>query len=285
MTNITDITKKRIGIFAKNLNTGKTHTSQEFELFGTASIIKICIALTLFSKANEGKINLDKPIKVQSQDESKKLGKYANGLLSYLNKGKSSQLTLRLACYLMLKLSDNAATNIVLKYVSQKEINDYLKAHDLSSTQITCETLDPPELERTGNLLGITNAQEMSLIMEKIVTNGFFNDEKINNELLNMMENNYPSTTFDRYLPTYWNSGAKEQKISKIVNKGGSFPKFELLAETGCIFTDKEEQIVVSVFTQGITFNGASFPCNLNPDHPGNLLIAKTVKEVFELLY
>lgn len=285
MKKITDISKQRIGIFAKNLSTGKVYESNEQDIFGTASIIKICIALTLFDQANNNKLDLDKPIKIQSNKEANKLGKYANGLISYLNKGESSQLTLRLACYLMLKLSDNAATNIILQHIGKDDVNSYLKSHGLTSTELTCETLDPPELERTGNLLGITTAREMSLILEMLTANNFFKEKRVNQEILSMMENNYPSTTFDRELPTYWNTGEAKPKVTRVNNKGGSFPKFELLAETGVITTDKAEQIVVSVFTQGITFNGASFPANLNPDHPANLVIAKAVKEAFEALY
>lgn len=281
-TKITDVKKRRIGFFAKNLTTGKTFAFHDRDEFGTASIIKICIALTLYDQACLGHVDLDEPIEFSSQDQKDKLGKYANGLLSYLKKDAT---TLRLACCLMLRLSDNAATNIILEHISKNEVNAYLRKHNLTSTKLTCNTLDPKKLETTGNLLGTTTAKEMSLIMEKLVSLAFFKDEITSNEIISMMESNSHNATFTRYLPTYWNAGIVGQKITRVINKGGSFPKFELLAETGCVTTDKGEKIVISIFTQGITFNGKSFPANLNPDHPANFVIAETVKKLFNLLY
>jgi hypothetical protein len=94
-----------------------------------------------------------------------------------------------------------------------------------------------------------------------------------------MLISDYPSSTVDRYLPVEWN--VKNKKVKKLYTKGGSFPKFELLAETLTLETVRQELITISVFTQNILNNGKKYPTNLNPDHPANIFIAKLIRQLF----
>lgn len=273
----------KVSVYGRNQQSGKVFEHNAGMIFGTASIIKIAIALAMFEKAEKNKLDIDKPILLSKHKDVLNLDRYTNGALSYFPKNGS--VSLRIACMFMLKLSDNPATNLVLKFVSQKEVNEYLKKKGHTYTKLTAQKIDPQKLESTNNFLGLTTAEEMTNIFEKVADGTILTKKTNVKDLQKMLEADYPTKTYNRFLPVTWNVPERQVKISTIYTKDGSFPKYELRTDSFSLITRKGDICSFSIFTKGIKNNGKSYPTNLSADHPATVLIGKIAKMVFDYLY
>jgi beta-lactamase class A len=96
--------KGRVNLYAKNLETGATYTLEGDDPVRTASTIKFPIMIECFAEAQEGKLDLDSPVKL---NEDEKVS--GSGILQDLSAGRDYPL--RDLIVLMITLSDNTATN------------------------------------------------------------------------------------------------------------------------------------------------------------------------------
>src|SRR3954447_15211776 len=103
--------KGKVSLFAKNLDTGQTYEMNGDERVRTASTIKIAVMIEAFARVAEGKAKWTDELVLT------KAARYAgSGVLPELADGL--RLTLRDAVNLMMTVSDNTATNMVLDYLS-----------------------------------------------------------------------------------------------------------------------------------------------------------------------
>src|ERR1041384_2778709 len=108
--------KGKVSLFAKNLDTGETYALNADERVRTASTIKIAVMIEAFARVTEGKIKWTDEVVLTKE---KKVS--GSGILSELSDGL--QLTLRDAVNLMMILSDNTATNLVLDLLTTDAVN------------------------------------------------------------------------------------------------------------------------------------------------------------------
>src|SRR6476619_8091981 len=99
--------KGKVSLFAKNLDTGETYALNPDERVRTASTIKIAVMIEAFARVAEGKAKWTDEVVLTKE---KKVS--GSGILFELSDGL--KLTLRDAVNLMMILSDNTATNLVL---------------------------------------------------------------------------------------------------------------------------------------------------------------------------
>jgi beta-lactamase class A len=99
--------KGQLGVAATNLATGEQVLVNAEQLFPTASVIKVSILAELFAQAEEGRLQLDERLAMQASDI---VG--GSGVLKELLPGL--QLTLTDIAMLMVVLSDNTATNMLI---------------------------------------------------------------------------------------------------------------------------------------------------------------------------
>src|SRR5205807_10526317 len=103
--------KGKVFIFAKNLDTGAAYTFNGDERVRTASTIKIAVMIEVFARVAEGKAKWTDELVLT------KAARYSgSGILPEL--GDGLRLTLQDCVRLMMTLSDNTATNMVLDYLS-----------------------------------------------------------------------------------------------------------------------------------------------------------------------
>lgn len=105
---------------------GKTITINEEVVFPSASLIKLFILMTLNKEDYNKKIELKKEDKVGGC-----------GILKVMGDGLS--LTVKDIAYLMICLSDNTATNILIDYIGMDKINSCIKIKyitQLPNTQV-----------------------------------------------------------------------------------------------------------------------------------------------------
>jgi beta-lactamase class A len=99
--------KGQVFLYAKNLETGASIGLREDERVRTASTIKLAVMVEAFDRVERGELRWDHPLTLTAASQvggSGILGEFAPGL----------RLTLQDAMHLMIVISDNTATNLVI---------------------------------------------------------------------------------------------------------------------------------------------------------------------------
>jgi beta-lactamase class A len=156
-----------VTLYAKNLDTGAEYSLNGDEPVRTASTIKVAVMVEAFARVAEGRAKwtdelvLDKSVRYAG-----------SGVLQDLSDGL--RLPLRDAVTLMMTVSDNTATNMVLGYLSTDAVNARMQSLGLTQTRIMRRVgggLDSEEGKRPENKrfgLGRTSPHEMVTLLEKM---------------------------------------------------------------------------------------------------------------------
>ena len=159
--------KGKVYLFAKNLDTGQIYSYQGDERVRTASTIKIAVMIEVWARVAEGKS------KWTDELDLTKAARYSgSGILPEISDGL--RLSLQDCVRLMMLLSDNTATNMVLDYLGTDSVNERMSALGLKSTRLMRrvggggETREGklPENKQFG--LGATTPHEMVDILDKL---------------------------------------------------------------------------------------------------------------------
>ena len=157
-----------VGVAAKDLDTGEEIVVNADTRFPTASTIKTAVMLEAWHQAAQGTLAMDDRLILREAD---KVG--GSGVLNGMSDGLA--LSIRDLLHLMMVLSDNTATNLLVNRLGTKQINDRLLAYGLTETKIFRPTFRDgradvhPELEREFGL-GMSTPREMARLMELIAT-------------------------------------------------------------------------------------------------------------------
>jgi beta-lactamase class A len=135
-----------IGYAALDLTSGDEIGRLERQAFPTASTIKLAILYELFRQADEGTLALDTPAPL---DRSKVAG--GDGILKSLG---TPSLTLRDHAVLMMALSDNTATNILIDAVSMNAVGARMTALGVPGIRLRRKMMDGAAAARGDENLG-----------------------------------------------------------------------------------------------------------------------------------
>src|SRR5437763_6741936 len=159
--------KGKVFLYAKNLDTGQTYSYNGDERVRTASTIKIAVMIEVWSRIAEGKAKWSDELVLT------KAARYAgSGILPELSDGL--RLTLQDCVRLMMTLSDNTATNMVLDYLSTDAVNARMNSLGFKYTRIMRrvggggESKDGKVGDNKRFGLGATTPHEMVQILEKL---------------------------------------------------------------------------------------------------------------------
>lgn len=123
-----------MGYAVVDLETGHRIATLADTPFPTASSIKIAILYELARQADEGRIALDEPHPVPT---AARVG--GSGILQHLT---MPALTPRDLAMLMIVLSDNTATNILIDLVGREAVNTRMEALDLPTIRLRRKMMD-----------------------------------------------------------------------------------------------------------------------------------------------
>lgn len=115
------------GFYYKNLATGFTFGVREEETYLAASVIKFPILLHVLSRAAAGEISLSDKLTVQNWEKVPSCG----GLNQFTDAVEADVRTL---CRLMIVLSDNTATNKLIRFCGMEQCNAAFRAMGLTKT-------------------------------------------------------------------------------------------------------------------------------------------------------
>ena len=178
--------KGKVSLYAKNLDTGETYSFNGDERVRTASTIKIAVMIEAFARINEGKIKwTDEVILTKEKKVS------GSGILSELSDGL--HLTLRDAVSLMMMLSDNTATNLVLDVLTTDAVNARMESLGFKNIKIMRkvgsggESMAGKDPENKKYGLGMATPREMVLVMEKL-DRGEIISPAVSKEMIDLMK-------------------------------------------------------------------------------------------------
>ena len=118
-----------LGYAVHNLDTGERVSLRGDETFSTASLIKVPILVTLYDLAEKKQLSLDDPLTVLKVDQVP-----GSGVLQFMHSGMS--LSVHDAASLMIVLSDNTATNILLDKTSIRGVWQKMESLGLQHTKV-----------------------------------------------------------------------------------------------------------------------------------------------------
>src|SRR5437899_2019605 len=192
--------KGHVSLFARNLDTGEEYSFSGDERVPTASTIKIAVMIEAFARVAEGKAKWTDELVL-----TKAVRYGGSGILPELSDGL--RLTLQDCLRLMVLLSDNTATNMVLDYLTTDAVNERMNSLGFKATRImrrvggggeSKEGKLDDNLKRFG--LGATSPHEMVQIMEKL-ERGEIISKEASKQMIDLMKREQARYSIGRTMP------------------------------------------------------------------------------------
>lgn len=149
-----------MGVAILDLNTGKKYLSHGADVFPQASSIKITVLAELYRQAQAGKLKLTDMYTVQAADlvpDSSIMGGLTPGV---------TRITLRDLATMMIAVSDNSATNVLIDRVGMQNVNALLDSLGLSHTRLRRKMMDLKAASEGRE--NISTPAEMMILLEDL---------------------------------------------------------------------------------------------------------------------
>src|SRR6201982_1618456 len=147
-----------MGVAIEDLSTGDHYFLREDDVFAQASSIKITVLANLYLQAQQGKLKLNDLYTVQSSDLVPD-----SDIMDGLTPGVT-RVTLRDLATMMVAVSDNAATNVLIDRVGMQNVNAMLDSLALTHTRLRRKMMDL-EAARQGRE-NISTPREMMTLLD-----------------------------------------------------------------------------------------------------------------------
>jgi beta-lactamase class A len=248
-------------LYAKNLDTGHTYGIRENDRVRTASTIKVAIMAGLFAAAAEGRVRWTDEVVLRDRDKVS-----GSGILHEFSDGV--RLPLRDVMRLMIVLSDNTATNLILDRIGADSVNAEMDKLGLKQTRSLRKVrgdgndLKPPtgwsaagrmpENQRFG--IGVTTPRQMALLLEKI-ENGQVVSAAASKDMIAVLKRQQDQDGMRRELQNL-----------EIANKTGSLDA--LRSDVGILYSPRG-RIVMAITCDDMP------KADYGPDNPGAVLIGR----------
>lgn len=148
-----------LGFYYKNLVTGCEFSVNAEDAFLAASVIKLPIFLHLLARQADGNMDLSSTLVVEESDKVPGCGAL------YLMTGPV-ETDIRSLCRLMIDISDNTATNRLIRHCTIPALNEYFRSIGLEKTCLRRFLFDAEASSR-----GIENTicpKELGLVLEEL---------------------------------------------------------------------------------------------------------------------
>jgi len=183
-----------LGYSVINLDTGERLSSRGDETFSTASLIKVPILVTLYDLVSKGELSLDDPLTVLKIDQVP-----GSGVLQFMHPGMS--LSVRDAAVLMIVLSDNTATNLILDRVIIRRVWDKMEKLGLPHTKVHSKTflrISSVAMDSSVKYgLGVSTPNEMARLFE-LLAQGKAVNPTADSAMMDILANNTDSELMQR---------------------------------------------------------------------------------------
>lgn len=259
-----------VGLYARNLSSGRAIGIREDDRVRTASTIKLPIMAAVFDYYRRGEARPDETLLLRDEDKVS-----GSGILHEMSGGL--RLTLRDLVNLMIVVSDNTATNLILDRITADSVNALMDRLELPQTRSLRKVRgDGVQLklpsgwsqaglrENTKKFgLGVSTPREMVLLLEKLY-HGELVSPQASHEMVAILKRQQFKDGIGRRLAQY-----------NVASKSGSLDA--LRSDVGIVYTPKGD-VAMAITVDGIT------PTDYSEDNPGLLLIARLAEEALQIL-
>lgn len=192
-----DIAKNHHGVLGysvMNIDTGEQLSLRGDETFSTASLIKVPILVTLYDLVAQKQISLDDPLTVLTIDQVP-----GSGVLRFMHSGMT--LSVHDAATLMIVLSDNTATNLILDRIIIRRVWDKMEALGLPHTKVHSKTyLRNSSVAMDSSVkygLGVSTPNEMARLFA-LLAQGRAVSPSADSAMLDILANNADGDSMQR---------------------------------------------------------------------------------------
>jgi beta-lactamase class A len=249
--------KGTVTLYAKNLDNGKTVGIRETDPVRTASTIKLPIMAAVFDAVAREQARWTEPLTVTRAAKASGSGIIAAEI------SDGVQLPLSDVIHLMIVLSDNTATNMILDRFSADAVNAYLDKIGIKTTRSmrkiggggVSAAGKLPENEKYG--LGVSTPRDMVTILEKL-ERGELVSADASREMIAVLKRCHDDSGIRRRLYG-----------TPVANKTGALDA--LRSDVGIVYA-KSGKVAMAITVDGMPSYGYT------PDNPGCLLIADLAK-------
>ena len=264
-----------IALFAEKLKTHETVAISPDTPVQTASVIKLAILYEALEQVRSGKTHFDDKITLTKADQVQ-----GSGVLLFFDAPLS--LTLKDVLTMMIVMSDNSATNLVIDHLGLENVNARIAKLGLKDTYlykkiftpVPAEVVMPADQKKFG--LGKTTAREMAMLMTKIARCELAepggqtqaDDAKLCQVALKMLHVQFYRSAIPRYL-----EGMPGATSDSIANKTGSL---DAVRNDVAAISTKNGMVVISVFA----FNNKDR--SWGAEQEGELTIAKLARAIIQ---
>jgi beta-lactamase class A len=182
-----------MAIAMRDLTTGDVLAINADLVLPQASSIKIAVLVELLRRAQDGKVQLSERVDIRKAQFAG-----GSGVLQDFGDGTSA-LSLRDLAALMIVVSDNTATNILIDRVGQERVNQTLQSLGLEQTRLLRRMMQPED-ERRG-VENISTAREMTSLLELLFRGKLLNEQYTALALELLKNPKYEPTPMARGLP------------------------------------------------------------------------------------
>lgn len=247
-----------VGVSVRNLATGEALSIRGEEKFPSASLIKVSILVALMDEVRRGTLRLDDPITMIARDQ---VG--GSGVLQHLHSGL--ELTVEDAARLMIIISDNTATNLVLDKVPMRAVWAKMDSLGLPATRIHSKTfLRSTSVAMDSSVrygLGVTTPDE-TVRLFTLLHEGRAVSPEMDSVALAMLRANEDYHKLVRWLPASAAAAHKSGDVDQSRSDCG-------------ILYGPDAPVAVCVMTR------ENRDTSYAPDNPANLLMARIGAEVY----
>lgn len=264
----------KVALFAENFKTSDTAVIDPDQPVPTASVIKLTILLEAIDQVRNGRASLDEKIVLNKDNQVE-----GSGMLGLMDAPLT--LTLKDVLTLMIVVSDNTATNLMIDRFGLDKINEHTRELGLKDTYLykkVFKTPVPPvPADQPKFGLGKTTPREMATVIEKIglcqlgtmAHPSVASDTALCDVMLTMLRDQFYRDGIPRYIEGLDSS----ESGSAIANKTGAVDAVR--SDVGLI-ASKNGLIVISAFT----YENADH--SYSSDDEGDVTIAKLSRAIVE---
>lgn len=157
-----------LGLYYKNLVTGYTFSVRAEEAYLAASVIKLPLFLHILRQSASGKLDMEECLTVVQEDKMPSCG----ALTLFTG---DVEVNIRSLCRLMIALSDNTATNKLIRRCTIPGANEGFQAMGLTQTVLRRLLFDA-EASAAG-LENTVSPKEMGMLLEQLYRGEFVDPE------------------------------------------------------------------------------------------------------------
>lgn len=200
-----------LGVWAYSLDSGETIAINADDPFPAASTIKLPILYEVFRQAGEGRFGLNDPLTVKADDVVP-----GSGILKDLSVGVS--LPVRDITSLMIVVSDNTATNMLIDLVGLENVNRSAQQLGLTQTRLNNKLFKGTP----GAPMNAASPQDLGRLMLSLATGKLLTPEACR-EMMEILRRQHFTEAITRRVPDFdaFVEAGKEP-IATVASKSGS---------------------------------------------------------------